>query len=221
MSPIYFLAIIMKKLIVSAILFTTVVGVVSAVSPFYSYAQYLAQNGIITPKNTEVEYRLKDLVLRQEVAAMAFKLRPLVSEDDYVCGGVFSDVTATTPNTWVCQVVEKAANVRIISSSQSSFRPESAITRAESLAMIMSGVCMPFKSHATAGLTFSSDTADWQKPLIAAAYEYGVTSHVETFRPNNTATRGEIFAFAKKLHELSDEYNWCDNEQIISGEADL
>jgi hypothetical protein len=35
--------------------------------------------------------------------------------DQYVCQNIFSDITATKPNSWVCRVVENAYDFGIVS----------------------------------------------------------------------------------------------------------
>ncbi len=56
---------------------------------------------------------------------------------DYACKKIFKDVSATKPNTWICRAVEFAVENGIVSGANKNFNPESNITRAEALAILM------------------------------------------------------------------------------------
>jgi hypothetical protein len=56
---------------------------------------------------------------------------------EYTCKKVFQDVSALKPNEWICRSVELAAENGIVSSANKKFNPESNITRAEALAILM------------------------------------------------------------------------------------
>ena len=68
---------------------------------------------------------------------MAVKLGSLNLPDDYSCNGKFTDVTRTKPNNWACRAIEIAAEHSFISTSNTKFRPEDNITRAEALSILM------------------------------------------------------------------------------------
>lgn len=179
----------------------------------------MSARDIISRQASESGYRLDQSVLRQEVAAMAVKLKGLDLSDEYVCQNIFLDVNSAQPNTWACRVIELAASNDISSIDAELFRPEVETTRAEALAMLMGGICLDLDMIDISGITFSDDTADWQKRIIAAANLYGISSHTTTFKPNNSATRGEIFVFATNLHKLSEQKDFCgeiETKQVVS-----
>lgn|GEM_PF-3413038 len=97
----------------------------------------LADFGIINKQDNEEAYRLNDSVLRQEVVGMAIKLGGFMLPADYACKKIFQDVSAIKPNNWICRAVEVGVENGIISGLNKKFNPESNITRAEALAILM------------------------------------------------------------------------------------
>ena len=102
-----------------------------------SDANVLADFGIISRKTSLVDYRLESNVLRQEVIGMAMKLSGITLPTEHICKNVFKDVTNVKPNNWICRAVEIAVENGIVSNANKNFNPESNITRAEALALLM------------------------------------------------------------------------------------
>lgn len=135
-------------------------------------ANLLASQGIIVDQSsTPANYRFGDKILRQEIVAIALKMKGVEIPADYTCKKYFSDVTN---NDWVCRAVELAADNGIISKSNSTFRPKDFVTRAEALAMLSGVVCLPRLTVREYGFLESadpelaeqhSDKNDWQKAL--------------------------------------------------------
>ena len=115
---------------------------------YLNYAEYLADKHVIVRQRPIENYALNDKVLRQEVVGIAIRLTGLnfrtVDHIDlpelYTCENTFSDVKQNTPNTWVCRSIETAAKHNIVSTNNREFHPESDITRAEAIVMILSAV---------------------------------------------------------------------------------
>ena len=157
----------------------------------------LAQLGIVKAQDSEVAYRLDDSVLRQEVVGMAMKVGKFELPDDYACQRVFADVSATKPNSWACRVIEIAAEKSIISAVNKSFRPMATITRAEALAILLKAANITITESATSH--FRDVTVPWQISVINTAFTAGYIDDMTEFRPTEEATRGEIFAMARRI----------------------
>lgn len=123
----------MKKILLSSLI------IISAVTLAYtetdlSNANFLAEKGIITKQNNGDAYRLRDRITRAELVGIALKLQWVSLPENYQCRKYFSDVTA---NDWICRAVEIAADRWMISRENKYFRPQSHISRSESLAIIL------------------------------------------------------------------------------------
>ncbi|MEI6711620.1 MAG: S-layer homology domain-containing protein [bacterium] len=163
----------MKKFQLVALSFLVIFcGVFAATPADESNANFLAGEGIIVDHSSApVEYRFGDKILRQEIVAIALKMKGVDLSKDYTCKKYFSDVTA---DDWVCRAVELAADNGIISKSNSKFRPTDFVTRAEALAMLSGVVCLPRLTVREYGFlestypdlaTQHSNKNDWQKAL--------------------------------------------------------
>ncbi len=102
-----------------------------------SDANELANASIINKQATDEAHNLQSLVLRQEVIGMAMKLSGITLPTEHICRNIFKDVANAKPNNWICRAVEIAVENGIVSSANKNFNPESNITRAEALALLM------------------------------------------------------------------------------------
>jgi hypothetical protein len=116
------------------------------VSVFASYtsdemidaANNLAERSVISDKSSNPSsYNLNDNVLRQEIGLIAMRIAGLNKKT--TCSGIFSDLTATTPNDWACIHIEPLVESELISKNNN-FRPEENITKAESLKMLIKAI---------------------------------------------------------------------------------
>ncbi len=158
----------------------------------------LASFGIVKQQDSEEAYNLNSNVLRQEVIGMAMKLWKYNLPEGYTCKKIFKDVSSTKPNNWVCRAVEIGAENGIVSALNKSFNPESSITRAEALAILMKAAGIKI-DESSAPSKFSDVTVAWQINLVNTAFSYSFIDDTDRFRPNDTATRGEIFNMAKRI----------------------
>ncbi len=160
----------------------------------------LAGKWIINKQNTEEGYNLKSNVLRQEVIGMAMKLGKFNLPNDYICQGVFSDVSGTKPNNWACRAIEVGVSNGIVSNLNKTFRPESFITRAEALAILMKAAGVGVED--SNGVTQFNDVKEsWQINVVNTALKNDFINLTANFYPNKNATRGEIFNMAKRILE--------------------
>lgn len=180
-----------------------------------SNANYLADNNIITKQSDSVRYRLSDNITRAEVVAIALKIKGVKDPASYKCKKYFSD---TVQNDWVCRAVEVAADNWIVSRNNK-FRPQDKITRAEALALLMRAGNLSIPSGATVTVSPISDKdiGDWWDMVFYA----GLIKIIDNpnvdklqkdikpfyFYPNRSATRTEVFGFAKNILEYKQSIN--------------
>lgn len=158
----------------------------------------LASFGIVKQQDSEEWYNLNSNVLRQEVIGMAMKLWKFNLPEGYACKKIFKDVSGTKPNNWICRAVEIGAENGIVSNANKSFNPESSITRAEALAILMKAAGIKIDES---GVTpkYSDVTIAWQINVVNTAFSYSFIDESTNFFPNKNATRGEIFNMAKRI----------------------
>lgn len=158
----------------------------------------LASFGIVKQQDSEEAYNLNSNVLRQEVIGMAMKLWKYNLPEGYTCKKIFKDVSSTKPNNWVCRAVEIGAENGVVSTLNKSFNPESSITRAEALAILMKAAGIKINEPG-APSKYGDVTVAWQINLVNTAFSYSFIDDTDRFRPNDNATRGEIFNMAKRI----------------------
>ncbi len=196
----------------------------------------LANRGIVSYRTSCSEYNLDRNISRQEVAAVALKvaetcgtIQNIPPIGQYSCTGVFNDVTTGYQNDWACRAVETLANRGIISKNDSYFRPLQSITRAEALSIMLDSAGLNFRSTNYDDWRFASTGAvNWQKPVMQYAYDNGIISSINSYSPNLSAYRNEIFNYAKKAIDLcgssynnNNTYNYgnCSVGQYSSGNS--
>jgi len=177
-----------KKTTAAVALVTLVSGIFSTGVSAYSTSEVAAANalaeaGIINNhSDNSAAYNLDQNVLRQEIAAVARGVAGL--DKKATCDGVFSDVSATTPNTWACLSVEALADAGLIAKN-AEFRPEANISKAEAVGMMVKAAFGDaYAFDAAAGTT-------WQEQVVAFAVENGVVSSFTNY--DTAATRGFVF----------------------------
>ncbi|MCB9806550.1 S-layer homology domain-containing protein [Candidatus Peribacteria bacterium] len=191
--------------------------------------EQLATQGVVSYKNTCREYNLDRTISRQEVAAVALKVGEICGAiqnvpptGQYYCDNIFSDVSSTYPNDWVCRVAETLARDGIISQNDTNqygdvfFRPLKNVTRAEALAMVLNAGNLEFQSVTYDDWRFTGTGAvTWQKPLMQYAYDRGIISSISTFGPNTNAFRRDVFNYATAAINLcrgnNGNYNYNNN----------
>lgn len=157
----------------------------------------LANAWIITKRDNQEDYRVNDFVLRQEVVWMGIKVMGKNLMDWYSCRNIFKDVSTAKPNDWACRAIETSADSWIVSTKNKSFRPEDKITRAEALAIIMKAANINWSDIVLS--SYSDVNVDWQIKLVNKALDLGIIDKTTNFRPNENATRWEIFDMTKRI----------------------
>jgi len=189
-----------KKTTAAVALVTLVSGIFSTGVSAYSTSEIeaantLAQAGVIVDQSANpAAYNLDQNVLRQEIAAVARGVAGLSKETVY--SNVFSDVTATTPNTWAWASVNALANAGLVAKNPT-FRPEANISKAEAVGMVV---------KAAFGDQYSFDSSKgttWQEQVVAFAVANGVVSSFTNY--DTAATRGFVFDAAANAMSTEDE----------------
>jgi hypothetical protein len=206
-----------KKTTATIALVTLVSGIFSTGVSAYSSSQVeaanaLAEAGIITDHSDDAAaYNLDQNVLRQEIAAVARGVAGLDKKD--TCDNVFSDVSATTPNTWACYSVEALADADLIAENDT-FRPEANISKAEAVGMMV---------KAAFGDDYSYDASkgtSWQEQVVEFAADNGVVASFSNY--DTAATRGFVFeAGANSVSSTEEDDSDDILSDLLSGLGDI
>jgi len=194
-------------------------------------ANYLADQGVVTKQTTASQYRLDDKILRQEVIAMALKIKWIAIPTNTSCKKYYADATK---NDWVCRAVELAADNGIITRGNKYANPGKFVTRAEALAMMMKAGGKSVELFNAGWITIDSSVV-WQQNVFISAYISWIISPEDIFnksneagpymhhiyRPNFLATRAEVFAFTKNTINTSQVTYKTNSTYWISYNADI
>jgi hypothetical protein len=194
-------------------------GVSASSSTEIEAANALAEAGyIINHSDATDAYNLNQNVLRQEIAAIARGIAGL--EKKATCAGSFSDVSATTPNTWACYTVEALLDAGLIAAN-TKFNPEMTISKAEAVGMMV---------KAAFGDEYAYDSSlstSWQEQVVEFAAAKGIVASFTNY--DTPATRGFVFESGYNSMVASDEVvdecdevsqllGLCDEEDVNTGE---
>ena len=175
-------------------------------------ANSLASKWIINNHSDNPDkYNLNDNVLRQEIAAIARGVAWLDKKTK--CDNIFSDLSATKPNTWACLNVEPLVEKKLISKNKN-FRPEDKITKSEAIAMLIKAIWFDYNYN-------TKSSKNWQEQIVEYASNKWL---VDNFTDYNTqATRWWIFIVAdttiKKEKEIKKETKKLEEKQKYSDEV--
>jgi len=198
---------IISSFIVIASLSVTIVWATS-LNEMIEAANNLASDGIINnhSDNTSL-YNLNDNVLRQEIAAVARWVAWLWKKTK--CDNIFSDLSATNPNTWACVNVEVLVDNDLISKN-TTFRPEDKITKAETLGMLIKAIGFDYSYN-------TSSSKGWQEQIVDFAVWKWVVDRFSDY--NTEATRWWVFELADTTIKKDKEIKKMKKEAIYSDEA--
>lgn len=222
----------MKK-ILSIFVLCTLYFVLSEAQAYTSadctIVEQLATQGVVSYHSTCRDYYLDRTITRQEVAAVALKIGEVCGSissippsGGYYCEKIFSDVSSTSPNDWVCRVAETLARDGVVSQSDTNqygdvfFRPLKNVSHAEALAMLLNAGKLNFQGVTYDDWRFTgTDAVSWQKPLMQYAYDRDIINSITSFGPNSYATRGDVFNYATATINLcrgnQGNYNYNNN----------
>jgi hypothetical protein len=159
--------------------FTT--GVSAASSDEIAAASALATKGYINTQANVSDYNLDMFISRAEISKVAANVAELSASAS--CEDKFADVSATTPNNWVCGYVEALLANGFVSAN-ANYNPNANLTQAEAVKLMLT----------VAGEEVSYDDATWQADFVSYAVENGFVSNFSDY--NTAATRGFVFSVA-------------------------
>jgi hypothetical protein len=159
--------------------FTT--GVSAASSDEIAAASALATKGYINTQTNVSDYNLDMFISRAEISKVAANVAELSASAS--CGNKFADVSATTPNNWVCGYVEALLANGFVSAN-ADYNPNANLTKAEAVKLMLT----------VAGEEVSFEDATWQADFVSYAVENGFVSNFSDY--NTSATRGFVFSVA-------------------------
>ena len=183
-------------------------GVSASSSTEVEAANALAVAGYITDHSDDTAaYNLNQNVLRQEIAAVSRGIAGL--EKTTTCDDSFTDVSATTPNTWACYSVEALLNADLIAAN-TMFKPEAQISKAEAVGMMV---------KAAFGDEYAYDAGQagsWMEQVVAFAVSKGVVANFTNY--DTAATRGFVFEAGNNAIVASEEVaDDCDEVSQLLG----
>lgn len=201
-------------------------------------ANLIAQAGLIVSQEDTGLYRVDDFMLRQELIGTALKLAGTELPKDYSCRGYFTDATfnAASTDAWVCRAFEIGADTSLVTRANKTTRPHDKVTRAEALAIIVQAGKIPLApDNYTSNWLKAQGYADWQTKLLSSItdcriFNQGVSCEdgkdiniaMGIFRPNDPATRADVFEFMMYTQKMQDEQaRICDEYFEIFADGDL
>jgi len=131
-----------------------------------------------------------------------------IPPSDYL--NIYQDIGQANQADWIQPVAETALKYGIISKERTTFEPDRDVTRAEAYAMIMNSVCMTIDTKDTTNTTDTKNT-DWRLSMYNRANQEGLTSKTwDTFEPNRSILRQELFLLASKASDWAERTGGCD-----------
>ncbi len=168
----------------------------SVIKTPFDAATYLSWLWIITERNTPSEYMVQSLVLRQELIWIALKLKKITLSENYTCQNIFSDISQSKPNEWVCRAAETALINGIITKNKF-FNPRSNVTISEALAMVFSALELPEKPYDWKTNYFYPNIEQWQKSVLISSRNYWMIDSTN-IDPNLPVNRWAVFLMITK-----------------------
>jgi hypothetical protein len=158
------------------------------------HAKKLAEMWIITYRANYSDYKTQSLISRQELIAIALKIKWIEIPDNYACKNKFLDVSSSRPNNWACWVAELAMDNWIISKGNKYFQPTKNVSISEAYAIIFDSLDRYYRgSIINLNYNFYPDTQNWQKELIVYAFENSIIKDY-SIDPNKPVARWELFS---------------------------
>ncbi len=199
----------MKKII-----FTIALLAITWLVSAYSYEELTSANNLAVKWIIQnhswnpVDYNLGSYVLRQEIALISRRVSGI--NEELTCKNIFSDVTSTDPNSWVCKNVEALVLNNLISANEE-FNPEDNISKSEALIMFIKSIWFP---------NFEiKDPDNWQEEVVAFAVKNWVVENFTDYDAD--AERWWIFKIADFSIQIKEERvkKWTWKKKLISDEA--
>jgi len=204
-----------RKVIASVTLTALVISTGATSVSAYSNDDLTAANGLANAgviKNNSANpanYNFAGTLTRAEAAKIAVNLDSEISANT-TCANKFADVTATTPNTWVCGYVEALLGAGKISAN-AKYNPNSNLSKAEATKLML---------EATGHTDIFSGASNWQAEVVAFAAENDIVSSFTDY--NTPATRAFTFGVSYNAMNTDTTTDFtCDSTFAALGLCDI
>lgn len=177
---------------------------------YITAANRLADEGIIVNRKSNPSlYKVDSPISRQELVWIIAKMTDAPSKK--YCENIFSDVSATKPNTWACARIEWLLSVWAIAKNDK-FRPTSNLSKAEAIGLIA-------KTLYPEAYAQYQHSGTWQEKAIDfTMWRLILLEKVDN--PNEPATRGFIFKMLFYANDLGAYKNYGDgskkNSEVVN-----
>jgi hypothetical protein len=201
-----------RKIVASITLAALVVSTSATGVSAYSNDELTAANGLAAAgvindnAANPAGYNFAGTLTRAEAAKVAANLAKVSPKT--TCENKFADITATTPNNWVCGYAEALLDAGKISAN-TNFNPSSSLTKAEATKMML---------EAAGHTDVYNDASNWQAETVAYAAENNIVSAFTDY--NTPAVRGFVFGTSyHSMNNVPSEYE-CDENFSSLGICD-
>ncbi|MDD5213892.1 MAG: S-layer homology domain-containing protein, partial [Candidatus Gracilibacteria bacterium] len=165
-----------------------------------AYIAKLAAKGIIAGYS-DGKFKPENKASRAEYLKIVLRAMDIDYSDADTSKLTFSDVSK---NSWMAKVVVKAAELKLIDTKNKNFRPDSQISRAEAMKMLLNAAGIQVTEKATSSF---ADVSGWAVKYIEKAKELGIANGQTVngkvlFRPADNITRAEVSKIVVKTMEL-------------------
>jgi subtilisin family serine protease len=158
---------------------------------------YLATLGYISKKSPTSAYKLWDILPRQEAVALAMKVSNAYIPESYTCRGIFWDVSARKPNSWVCRIIENALDRGVITQEGGNyFKPEESMPLVEAVSMLLRASNIRIQQYS------GGEFEPWQTNVIGTAFSLWLVESTFDFPISKIATKADVFAIARRIIEM-------------------
>ena len=187
-----------KTILIALGLLFTITWTFAYTSKQIESAHKLANQWVISQQNDGNDYRLDDNITRKEFMKVVAKITKEQIEE--MCEKKFNDVAAD----WWCKYIEWALRKNFIATN-STFRPNNNITKAESMKLILKA----------RSIVRVQNTSDWRDDDMVSAAQNGILEY-KYYDYNTFATRWWIFdtmatnlwTYSAKEPEKKDDTLW-------------
>ena len=127
---------------------------------------------------------------------LALKILNVYLPDNYNCRGIYTDVSATKPNTWACKIIETATEKGLVTTTGTNFHPEEKLTLIETLSILMKAGNINVDEYS------GGEFDPTQTNVIGTAFRSGIIDASFDISVSKKTLRSELFHIARKIFLL-------------------
>lgn len=162
-----------------------------------SNTEYLATLGYIERNTSTGAYNLSGYLSRLEMAELAMKLSEIQIPKWYICRWIFADISAISPDSGSCPLVETALQRGIITQDGGNyFKPRENISLVEAVSMLLRASNIKIQQYS------GGEFEPWQTNVIGTSFGLGLVENQFNFSISKKAVRRDIFSITRKIIEL-------------------